>query len=194
MQIAWVHSFIDFRYLLGLRYKPTGDSNYALVIFLPCIDWKGKFPNEITDVCIVFQKVIQNNFLFLYFYLINIYFLLHWKAYIAVTDNNRLINMPHWVEIYFEGAFLFDEPLFSWDIYWRASKIRTVLHNFDWLIFHYFLQLIFRLTPLTSAEYSNQKFINQKLCNTQWQSLLHTASCVHQSSCHVRIALHLALH
>jgi hypothetical protein len=37
---------------------------------------------------------------------------------------------------------------------------------FDQLIFHYFLQLIFRLTPLTSAGKSNQKLVNQKLCNT----------------------------
>ena len=33
----------------------------------------------------------------------------------------------------------------------RASKIRRVLHIFDWLIFHYSLLLIFRLTSLTSA-------------------------------------------
>ena len=31
------------------------------------------------------------------------------------------------------------------------DKNSAVLHNFDWLIFHYFLQLIFRLTTLTSA-------------------------------------------
>ena len=41
-----------------------------------------------------------------------------------------------------------------------------MLHNFDWLIFHSFLQLIFSLTPLTSAANSNQKIVNQKLCNT----------------------------
>jgi hypothetical protein len=34
-----------------------------------------------------------------------------------------------------------------------------VLHNFDWLFFHYFLQL-------TSAAKSNEKFVNQKLCKT----------------------------
>ena len=48
----------------------------------------------------------------------------------------------------------------------RASKIRTVLHIFDWLIFHYFLLLMLRLTPLTSAATSNEKLVNQKLCNT----------------------------
>ena len=31
------------------------------------------------------------------------------------------------------------------------GKSSAVVHNFDRLIFHYFLQLIFRLTPLTSA-------------------------------------------
>ena len=45
-----------------------------------------------------------------------------------------------------------------------ASKIRTVLHIFD--IFHYFLQLIIRLTPLTSAAKINKKLVNQKLCKT----------------------------
>ena len=36
-----------------------------------------------------------------------------------------------------------------------------------WLTnFHYFLQLIFRLTPLTSAVKSNEKLVNKKLCNT----------------------------
>ena len=44
--------------------------------------------------------------------------------------------------------------------------IRKVLHIFDWLIFHYFLQLNFRLTPLTSAAESNKKIVNQTLCNT----------------------------
>ena len=39
----------------------------------------------------------------------------------------------------------------------------TVLHIFDILIFHYFLQLIFRLT---SAAKSNEKFVSKKLCNT----------------------------
>ena len=48
----------------------------------------------------------------------------------------------------------------------RASKIRSVLHIFDWLIFHYFLQLIFRLTTLTSAAKSNKKSVNQKSCHT----------------------------
>ena len=43
----------------------------------------------------------------------------------------------------------------------RASKIKTVLHIFD-----YFFQLIFMLTPLTSAAKSNEKFVNQKFCNT----------------------------
>ena len=43
---------------------------------------------------------------------------------------------------------------------------RTVLHIFDCLILHYFLQLIFRLTQLTTAAKSNQKLINQKLFNT----------------------------
>ena len=47
-----------------------------------------------------------------------------------------------------------------------ASKIRTVLHIFDWLIFHYFLLLIFRLTTLKLAAKSNLKLVNQKLCNT----------------------------
>ena len=38
--------------------------------------------------------------------------------------------------------------------------MRTVLHIFDWLFFfHYFLQLIFRLTLLTSAAKSNQKLV-----------------------------------
>ena len=41
-----------------------------------------------------------------------------------------------------------------------------MLHNFDLLIFHYFLQLIFRLTRMTSAAKSNQKLVDQKLCNT----------------------------
>ena len=45
----------------------------------------------------------------------------------------------------------------------RASKIRTVFHIFDWLIFHYFLQLIFRLIPLTSAAKSNQKLFSSVL-------------------------------
>ena len=44
--------------------------------------------------------------------------------------------------------------------------IRTVLHILDSLIFHYSLQLIFRLTPLTSAAKSNEKLVNKKLCNT----------------------------
>ena len=48
---------------------------------------------------------------------------------------------------------------------WRASKIRSVLHIFDWLIFHYFLLLIFRLTPLTSASKRNVKLVKQKLCS-----------------------------
>ena len=47
----------------------------------------------------------------------------------------------------------------------QGPKIRTV-HNVDWLIFHYFLQLIFRMTPLTSASKSNDKLVNQKSCNT----------------------------
>ena len=38
-----------------------------------------------------------------------------------------------------------------------ASKITTVLHIFDWLIFYCFLQLIFRLTPLSSVAKSNKK-------------------------------------
>ena len=46
------------------------------------------------------------------------------------------------------------------------SKIQTVLYIFDWLIFQYFLQLIFWLTPLASAAKSNEKLVNQKLCNT----------------------------
>ena len=41
-----------------------------------------------------------------------------------------------------------------------------MLHIFDWLIFHYFSQLIFRLTPLTSAAKSNEKLVNQKSCHT----------------------------
>ena len=41
-----------------------------------------------------------------------------------------------------------------------------MLRIFDWLIFHYFLQLTFRLTPLTLAVKSNEKLVNQKLCNT----------------------------
>ena len=43
-----------------------------------------------------------------------------------------------------------------------------MLHIFDWSIFHYFLQLIFRLTPLTSAAKSNEKLVNQKLCNCSY--------------------------
>ena len=46
------------------------------------------------------------------------------------------------------------------------SKIQTVWYIFDWLIFHYFLQLIFWLTLLASAAKSNEKLVNQKLCNT----------------------------
>ena len=49
---------------------------------------------------------------------------------------------------------------------WRASKLRTVLHLFDWLNYHYFSQLVIRLTPLTSAAKSNEKSVNQKSCNT----------------------------
>ena len=37
-----------------------------------------------------------------------------------------------------------------------------MLHIFDWLIFHYFLQLFFRLTPLSSSAKSNEKLVNQK--------------------------------
>ena len=40
------------------------------------------------------------------------------------------------------------------------SKSESYLHTF-----HYFLQLIFRLTPLTSAAKSYEKLVNQKLCN-----------------------------
>ena len=36
-----------------------------------------------------------------------------------------------------------------------------MLHIFDWQIFNYFLQLIFRLTPLASAAKSNEKLVNQ---------------------------------
>ena len=51
--------------------------------------------------------------------------------------------------------------------YKRASKIRTVqccilLINSFLLLF----QLIFRLTPLTSAAKSHKKCVNHKLCNT----------------------------
>ena len=49
------------------------------------------------------------------------------------------------------------------------GKSSAVVHNFDRLIFHYFLQLIFRLTPLTSSLKSNEKLVNQKLCNTAGQ-------------------------
>ena len=41
-----------------------------------------------------------------------------------------------------------------------------MLHTFDWLILHYFLQLIFGLTPLTSAVKSNENLVNQTLYNT----------------------------
>ena len=41
-----------------------------------------------------------------------------------------------------------------------------MFYNFDWLIFHHFLQLIYRLTPLTSVAKSNENLVNQKLCNT----------------------------
>ena len=41
-----------------------------------------------------------------------------------------------------------------------------MLQSCDWLIFHHFLQLIFRLTTLTSASKRNEKSVNQKLCNT----------------------------
>ena len=44
--------------------------------------------------------------------------------------------------------------------------IKTVLYIFGWVIFHYFLQLIFRLTPPILAAKSNQKLVNQKLSNT----------------------------
>ena len=45
----------------------------------------------------------------------------------------------------------------------RESKIKRVLHIFDRLTFHYFLQLIFRLTPLASAAKSSEKLCNNAL-------------------------------
>ena len=47
----------------------------------------------------------------------------------------------------------------------NLKNLRTVLHDFDWLIFRFFLQLIFRLTALTSAAKSNTKLLIQKLCS-----------------------------
>ena len=44
----------------------------------------------------------------------------------------------------------------------RTSKIRPVLHFFDWLIFHFFFFLFFRITPLSSSAKSNEKLVNQK--------------------------------
>ena len=41
--------------------------------------------------------------------------------------------------------------------------VRTVLHMFNWLIFQYFLLLISRLTPLTSAAKCNQKLCSPVL-------------------------------
>jgi hypothetical protein len=48
----------------------------------------------------------------------------------------------------------------------KDLPVRTSLHIFDWLFFHYLLKLIFRLNPLTSATKSNGKLVNQKVCNT----------------------------
>jgi hypothetical protein len=45
--------------------------------------------------------------------------------------------------------------------YGIQDKNTAVLHIFDWVIFYYLLQLIFRLTPLTSAAESNEKLANQ---------------------------------
>ena len=43
-----------------------------------------------------------------------------------------------------------------------------MFHIFDWLICHYFLQLIFRLTPLTSVAKNNQNLVNQNHCSYLW--------------------------
>ena len=43
---------------------------------------------------------------------------------------------------------------------------------FDWLIFHYFLHLLFMLTPLTSVAKSNQNLVNQNLVNQKHCSYL----------------------
>ena len=50
--------------------------------------------------------------------------------------------------------------------------MRTVLQ-----IFHYFLQLIFRLTPLTSATKSNEKLVNQNTVLI-FDALYHDFGCV----------------
>ena len=42
----------------------------------------------------------------------------------------------------------------------------TFFYIFDWLIFHYCFKLMFRLAPLTSAAKSNEKLVEQKLCNS----------------------------
>ena len=44
----------------------------------------------------------------------------------------------------------------------KTKQTRTMLHIFDCLIFHYFLQL----TSLTSAAKRNERLVSQKLCNT----------------------------
>ena len=73
-----------------------------------------------------------------------------------------------WLKIFMTLSVNFIATMACHDIYLvqRACKIRAVLHILDWLIFHYFLQLIFRLTPLISTAKSNEKIVNQKLCNT----------------------------
>ena len=59
-----------------------------------------------------------------------------------------------------------------------------MLHIFDWLIFRYFLQLILRLTPLTSAAKSNEKLKSVHFKNTVTRSSFHSKlwpfSIIHQ--------------
>ena len=51
-------------------------------------------------------------------------------------------------------------------VYVKGIQNKNTVHNFDRLIFQYFSQLIFKLTPLTSAAKGTQRLVNQKLCNT----------------------------
>ena len=52
-------------------------------------------------------------------------------------------------------------------IYYKAlfpKQWFSVVHNFDWLIFHYFIQLMSAEASPKSAEKSDEKLVNQKLC------------------------------
>ena len=48
--------------------------------------------------------------------------------------------------------------MFSLYLFLKASKIRTMLHIFDQLIFHYFWHLIFSLIPLQSPAKSKENY------------------------------------